>query len=59
MPKLKTNTPPSHRRKRNAYGLTTYRYLYSGNFSNITPRYWLAGMHSCLLFPPSRLSVPT
>ncbi|KAK3391254.1 Alpha/Beta hydrolase protein [Podospora didyma] len=32
--------------KRNVYGLTTYRYLYSGNFTNIMPRYWLAGMHS-------------
>ncbi|KAK4150340.1 acetylcholinesterase [Chaetomidium leptoderma] len=31
---------------RSAYGLTTYGYLYSGNFSNITPRYWLGGMHS-------------
>ncbi|KAK3314881.1 Alpha/Beta hydrolase protein [Apodospora peruviana] len=28
------------------YGLTTYRYLYAGNFTNITPRYWLGGMHS-------------
>lgn len=34
-------------RRRNEYGLTTYRYLYSGNFTNITPRYWLGGMHSC------------
>jgi hypothetical protein len=33
--------------KRNALGITTYRYLYSGNFSNVTPRYWLGGMHSC------------
>ncbi|KAK5659085.1 hypothetical protein OQA88_1174 [Cercophora sp. LCS_1] len=32
--------------RRIAYGLTTYRYLYSGNFTNITPRYWLGGMHS-------------
>lgn len=28
------------------YGLTTYRYLFAGNFSNITPRYWLGAMHS-------------
>ncbi|KAM7186424.1 acetylcholinesterase [Rhypophila sp. PSN 637] len=26
--------------------LRSYRYLFSGNFSNITPRYWLGGMHS-------------
>ncbi|KAH6649548.1 Alpha/Beta hydrolase protein [Chaetomium tenue] len=31
---------------RAAYGLPTYVYLSSGNFSNITPRYWLGGMHS-------------
>lgn len=31
---------------RSLYGLTTYSYLYSGNFSNITPRPWLGGMHS-------------
>ena len=24
-----------------------YRYLSAGNFSNITPRYWLGAMHSC------------
>lgn len=29
------------------YGLETYRYLSAGNFSNITPRYWLGAMHSC------------
>ncbi|KAK8016668.1 triacylglycerol lipase V precursor [Apiospora rasikravindrae] len=28
------------------YGHTTYRYLFAGNFSNITPRYWLGAMHS-------------
>ncbi|ORY19530.1 Alpha/Beta hydrolase protein [Clohesyomyces aquaticus] len=28
------------------HGLTTYRYLFKGNFSNITPRYWLGAMHS-------------
>lgn len=35
--------------RRNLYGngLRSYRYLFSGNFSNITPRYWLGGMHSC------------
>ncbi|KAK1836828.1 acetylcholinesterase [Podospora conica] len=27
------------------YGLTTYRYLFSGDFINTTPRYWLGGMH--------------
>jgi hypothetical protein len=30
--------------------MTGYRYLYSGNFSNVTPRYWLGGMHSCSCF---------
>ncbi|KAK8131926.1 hypothetical protein PG999_000099 [Apiospora kogelbergensis] len=30
----------------NAYGHTSYRYLFAGNFSNITPRYWLGAMHS-------------
>jgi hypothetical protein len=34
------------RRARTAAGLTTYRYLFAGNFSNITPRYWLGAMHS-------------
>ena len=33
--------------KRNTQGMRGYRYLYSGNFTNVTPRYWLAGMHSC------------
>ena len=28
------------------YGLPTYRYLFAGNFSNITPRWWLGAMHS-------------
>ncbi|KAK7984374.1 hypothetical protein PG989_011776 [Apiospora arundinis] len=28
------------------YGHTSYRYLFAGNFSNITPRYWLGAMHS-------------
>ncbi|KAK3995336.1 acetylcholinesterase [Cladorrhinum sp. PSN332] len=32
--------------KRVAHGLPAYRYLYSGNFTNVTPRYWLGGMHS-------------
>jgi carboxylesterase type B len=31
---------------RAAHNLTTYRYLFKGNFSNITPRYWLGAMHS-------------
>ena len=26
--------------------MPVYRYMYSGNFTNITPRYWLGGMHS-------------
>ncbi|KAK7184989.1 hypothetical protein DPSP01_002816 [Paraphaeosphaeria sporulosa] len=32
--------------KRVAHNMTTYRYLFKGNFSNITPRYWLGAMHS-------------
>jgi len=40
-----------HCSKRNALGIPTYRYLYSGNFTNVTPRYWLAGMHSCSCLP--------
>ena len=45
----------STRSNRVKYGLPTYRYLYSGNFTNTTPRYWLGGMHCCLypLLPPS------
>ncbi|KAK4142476.1 acetylcholinesterase [Dichotomopilus funicola] len=31
---------------RASHGLRTYQYLVAGNFSNITPRYWLGGMHS-------------
>ncbi|KAF2736257.1 alpha/beta-hydrolase [Polyplosphaeria fusca] len=31
---------------RAAYNLTAYKYLFMGNFSNITPRYWLGAMHS-------------
>ena len=27
-------------------GLTTYRYFYSGNFSNVTPAPWLGATHS-------------
>lgn len=38
------------------YGLETYRYLSAGNFSNITPRWWLGAMHSCML-QPARLLV--
>jgi hypothetical protein len=34
-------------RQRLKYSLPTYRYLSAGNFSNITPRYWLGAMHSC------------
>ncbi|KAH7402066.1 Alpha/Beta hydrolase protein [Phaeosphaeria sp. MPI-PUGE-AT-0046c] len=29
-----------------AQNMTVYRYLFKGNFSNITPRYWLGSMHS-------------
>lgn len=32
---------------RAAYNLTTYSYLYSGNFSNVTPLPQMGGMHSC------------
>ncbi|KAK4118014.1 hypothetical protein N657DRAFT_584396 [Parathielavia appendiculata] len=42
-PDFELTNPP--RSNRSAYGLTTYAYLFSGNFSNITPRYWLGGMH--------------
>jgi len=31
---------------RKQFGLQSYRYLSAGNFSNITPRYWLGAMHS-------------
>jgi len=41
--------PP--RSQRQANNLTVYSYLYSGNFTNITPRYWLGGMHSCWSHP--------
>ncbi|KAK6828002.1 Alpha/Beta hydrolase protein [Apiospora arundinis] len=30
-------------------GLTTYRYFYSGNFSNVTPAPWLGATHSTTL----------
>lgn len=33
-------------RKRAEYGLTTYRYEYAGNFSNIAPRPWIGASHS-------------
>ncbi|KAM7185067.1 acetylcholinesterase [Rhypophila sp. PSN 637] len=29
------------------FGLTTYSYLYAGNFTNVTPLPQLGGMHSC------------
>ncbi|KAI1340059.1 Alpha/Beta hydrolase protein [Xylariaceae sp. FL0016] len=32
--------------KRVKYGLTTYRYEYAGNFSNISPRGWIGASHS-------------
>lgn len=37
---------------RAAYNLTTYSYLYSGNFSNVTPLPQMGGMHSCKPPPP-------
>jgi hypothetical protein len=51
-----TSTDQSSCSNRSAYGLTTYGYLFSGNFSNITPRYWLGGMHSCAY--PALISSP-
>jgi carboxylesterase type B len=30
---------------RNKYGLDTYRYLWAGNFSNISPEPWLGAFH--------------
>jgi cholinesterase len=32
-------------RLRAAAGIPTYRYLYAGNFSNISPRPWLGAYH--------------
>jgi carboxylesterase type B len=31
---------------RNSLNLTTYRYMYAGNFSNISPYYWMGAYHS-------------
>lgn len=31
---------------RAANGLDTYRYYYTGNFTNVSPRYWLGAYHS-------------
>ena len=31
---------------RDQYGQTTYRYVYGGNFTNISPRPWIAATHS-------------
>ena len=31
---------------RNHLGLTTYRYMYAGNFSNISPLPWMGAYHS-------------
>ncbi|KAK4987195.1 hypothetical protein LTR50_004796 [Elasticomyces elasticus] len=36
-------------RVRQETGLTTYRYLYSGNFSNVSPRPWMGAYHSAEL----------
>lgn len=33
-------------RVREALGLTTYRMMYSGNFSNISPHWWMGAYHS-------------
>ncbi|KAI9710743.1 MAG: hypothetical protein M1820_002576 [Bogoriella megaspora] len=42
----KTATENNQRyRLRAAAGLPTYRYLYAGNFSNISPRPWLGAYH--------------
>ena len=35
---------------REAAGLTTYRYIYSGNFSNVSPLPWMGAYHSCEFF---------
>ena len=36
-------------RLRNQNNLTTFRYVYAGNFSNISPRSWLGAYHSAEL----------
>ena len=36
-------------RLRNQNNLTTFRYLYAGNFSNIAPRKWMGAYHSAEL----------
>ncbi|KAB8337128.1 hypothetical protein FH972_021432 [Carpinus fangiana] len=33
-------------RLRAAAGLRTYRYLFAGNFTNVSPRYWMGAYHS-------------
>lgn len=33
-------------RYRNQVNLTTYRYMYNGNFSNVSPLPWMGGYHS-------------
>lgn len=43
---------------RAAYNLTTYSYLYSGNFTNVTPLPQMGGMHSCEPPPPSPFFFP-
>lgn len=43
---------PDHRNRLLA-GLTTYRYEYAGNFSNVSPLSWMGAYHSCqFLFSP-------
>ncbi|OTA26318.1 hypothetical protein BTJ68_10564 [Hortaea werneckii EXF-2000] len=34
------------RSNRETAGLTTYRYIYSGNFSNVSPLPWMGAYHS-------------
>lgn len=33
-------------------GVPTYRYLYSGNFSNVSPLPWMGAFHSCKSIAP-------
>ncbi|KAI6818296.1 chlorogenic acid esterase precursor [Hortaea werneckii] len=37
---------PPELSNREAAGLTTYRYIYSGNFSNVSPLPWMGAYHS-------------
>lgn len=42
---------------RDKFGYTTYRYLYSGNFSNITPLPWIGATHSGKFYFLERLEI--